>query len=90
MKRYLLIVHQGGPVIGAVEVPPCFEIDPGVALEAMKGNMSFLIVTEEELAPKGGLEGLLLAQGRSLLDALHVLMTDPDFFDSVLSDPNQN
>ncbi|HET7110139.1 MAG TPA: hypothetical protein VFI41_04665 [Gemmatimonadales bacterium] len=90
MKRYLLIIHRGGPVIGAVEVPPCFEIKPQLALEALKGGMSFLIVTEEELAPKGGLEGLLLAQGRSMLDALNILMTDPSFFDRLLPDHTQN
>jgi hypothetical protein len=79
MKRYLLIVHNGGPCVGAVEVPGCFAIDPKVAVYALESGFSLLIATEAELATKGGLEGLLLAQGRSILDALSALMSDPSF-----------
>lgn len=79
MKRYLLIIHNGGPCVGAVEVPGCFKIDPQVAVYALESGFSLLVVTEAELATKGGLEGLLLAQGRHLLDTLHALMADPSF-----------
>jgi hypothetical protein len=79
VKRYLLIVHNGGPCVGAVEVPGCFNINPQVAVYALESGFSLLVVTEAELASQGGLEGLLLKQGRHILDALHALMSDPSF-----------
>lgn len=88
MKKYLLIIHENGPCVGAVEVPSCFEILPLLQQTAIESNMSVLLVTEEELATKGGLEGLLLAQGSCILNALRALMTDPhalDRFDPTLN-----
>lgn len=93
MKRYLLIIHAGGPAVGAVEVPPCFSPTDALLRSATEGNMSLLILTEDELALKGGLEGLFLAQGREILDALVDFAIDPEAAEKKYAlpiDPNQN
>jgi hypothetical protein len=93
VKRYLLIVHGGGPAVGAVEVPPCFKPTDALVRSAAEGNMQLVIVTEDELAPKGGLEGLFLAQGREILDAIRDFATDPEAAEKKYAlpiDPTQN
>lgn len=81
MKRYLLIIHKPdlpiGPVIGAKEVPPCFEPTEALLQAAAESGVGLSIVTEEELEAVGGLEGLLLRQGDHLLTALKSFIIDP-------------
>lgn len=71
----MLLIHAGGPAIGAVEVPSCFSPTDDFLEAAALGNMSVLMVNEDEL--KDGLEGLFLAQGQALVDAIRRLATDP-------------
>lgn len=75
MKRYLIFIHTDGPIIGAIEVPPCFEILPALQSAAMAGG---ILVGIKEL-PEGELERLVLAQGRALLNTLKTLIADPSF-----------
>lgn len=88
MKRYMLIVHGGGPAVGAVEVPPCFEPTDALLRSAYEGNMQLVFVTEEELAARGGLEGLLLRQGQHILAAITDFAIDPELAEQKYGRPD--
>ena len=79
MKHYLLLVSDpatGGPVVGAKEVPACFQPTHAFLRAARESNFGVGIVSEAEL-PEGGLEGLLLAQGNDLFEIIKRYAVDP-------------
>lgn len=87
----MLIVHGGGPAVGAVEIPPDWQPDAELIQSAVEGNMSLILVTEEQLG-EAGLQGLFLRQGKEILDALVDFANDPELAEKKYGrqDPTQN
>jgi hypothetical protein len=85
VKRYMFFIHEGGPVVGAVEVPPCFTPTQELLNVAAESDLDIALVEEHQL-PEGGLEALLLAQGKDMLDILRRLSEDPTFMAEQFTD----